>query len=142
MRTGGSPYDCLLGFTADPSLGFTFSFSSSSFPISPFPLQRPVLLRDGGHAGVSAVLADPSHGHAGVHPGVGRGEQRTQGAGLLRGRRPAAEPDRRSRWTHRQSLPVSPPVCVCVCVQRGDTDSKRRGRCGGGQRTRKEVSSV
>lgn len=106
---------------------FLSSSSPSFFPLLPsflYRLQRSLLLPDHRHPGVIArlsvlaMLADPPHGHVGVHPRHGRGKQRKQRSGFLRGHRPTAEPDQRLQprtWSHRQSLPVSPFVHVCVC---------------------------
>lgn len=102
------------------SLTWLFNFLCSSSnsalpppPSSPLCRQRPLLLPDHRHARLPAHLAmlpDPSHRHAGVHPGAGRGRQRRQGAGLLRRHRPAAQPGRRlqpGKRSHCQSFPVS-----------------------------------
>lgn len=71
--------------------------TSRGLPMSS-TLQRSLLLPDHRHTSLPAGLAmlpDPSHGHARVHPSVGRGQQRTQGAGFLRRHRPAAQSDQR-----------------------------------------------
>lgn len=103
---------------------FHFLCSSSDFaPPTPLPCrQRPLLLPDHRHTRLPAGLAmlpDPSHRHAGVHPGTGRGQQRRKGAGFLRRHRPAAQPDRRlqpGKRSHCQSLPVSLPPSVSVSM--------------------------
>lgn len=122
-----------LGFPSYPLLSMWPCSFQTVPPSLALWLQRPLLLPDHRHPGVSAglpVLTDPSHRHARVHPSLGRGQQRTQGPRFLCGHRPTAQPDQRLQpWTrtHRQSLPVSLPVLCCVWVLGYDPLLKDKG---------------
>lgn len=124
MKTQRFPSDCTDGCGArDLPLLSMWPCSFHTVPPSLLLwLQRSLLLPDHRHPGVPAglsMLTDPSHRHARVHPGLGRGHQRTQGPRFLCGHRPTAQPDQRLQpWTrtHRPSLPVSLPVLYYVEV--------------------------